>query len=302
MLSVRVLTALVGIPLFLLAVLIPGGWLLALALSLLASIGLLEFARAYREVKGETPRIAPNPVLLVWGALLPLLTYVSVDGSAALSSLLSEAKYSGSVDAVPFDSLLEGSLLLALGLGCLWELGKAWRAPMRMVALNLGVGLFAAFYVGWLMAFGVRLRLDFASVNLGSWSFERGALELLWLMAMLWLGDSMAYFVGRAWGRHRLAPALSPAKSWEGAVANFACCLLIGLGGASGLGLPLWKAALIGAGVGILGQLGDLFESSLKRAIGVKDFGRILPGHGGVLDRFDSFLFSVPWVWAWLGR
>jgi len=119
---------------------------------------------------------------------------------------------------------------------------------------------------------------------------------------MLWLGDSMAYFVGRAVGRHRLAPALSPSKSWEGAWANFACCLLVGLGGSTWLGLPLWQGGVIGAGVGVLGQLGDLFESSLKRAIGVKDFGGILPGHGGVLDRFDSFLFSVPWVWWWLGQ
>jgi phosphatidate cytidylyltransferase len=277
MISLRVATALVGIPLFLIAILAPGGWLLAIALSLLTSIGLWEFARACRAFP-TAPRIMPNPLLLVWGALLPLLTRAYHDAS------------------------MERSLLLVLGFGFLWELAQAWRHPARAVAYNIGLGLFAVLYVGWLMAFGVRLRTDFELLNLGSWQVERGALKLLWLMAMLWLGDSMAYFVGRSLGHHRLAPTLSPSKSWEGALANFACCLLIGLAGGSWLGLPLWKAGLIGAGVGILGQLGDLFESSLKRAIGLKDFGGILPGHGGVLDRFDSFLFSVPWVWWWLAR
>lgn len=288
MLKVRVLTALVGIPLFLIALLVPGGWLFALVLSLLAGVGLLEFARAYHRAcragrvtggAGNLPSlVVPNPPLLAWGALLPLLTLIPVSGS------------------------LERSLLIALGIGLLWELVWSWRSPERASAYNLGLGLFGALYVGWLMAFGVRLRMDMTPMLLGGWELERGALKVLWLMAMLWLGDSMAYFVGRAVGRHRLAPALSPAKSWEGALANFACCLLVGLSGSTGLEIPLWKAGLIGAGVGVLGQLGDLFESSLKRAVGVKDFGGILPGHGGVLDRFDSFLFSVPWVWWWLGQ
>jgi len=308
MLRVRVLTALVGIPLFLLAILMPGGWLFALAMCLLAGVGQLEFARAYRRANGEgrmakgegrraeneTLRLEPNPVLLVWGALLPLLVYAVVGGTPTLQD--------GSAGASPSNDALQLSLLLAFALGCLWELGRAWRCPARATAYNLGLGLFAALYIGWLMAFAVRLRMDLAPTHLWGWQLERGAIELLWLMAMLWLGDSMAYFVGRAIGRHRLAPMLSPAKSWEGTFANFACCLLLGLGGASWLGLPLWQAGLIGAGVGILGQLGDLFESSLKRAIGVKDFGGVLPGHGGVLDRFDSFLFSAPWVWWWLGQ
>ncbi|GBC93961.1 Phosphatidate cytidylyltransferase [bacterium HR15] len=286
MLKTRVLTALVGIPLFLLAIVTPGGWLLALALSLLAWAGLLEFTRVYNRA-GELPRIAANPVLLTWGALLPLLPYWEdrIGDKGAGTGLW-----------------LERSLLLALGFGFLWELGRSWRHPTRAVAYNLGLGLFAALYVGWLMAFGTRLRMELTPVNLSGWTLERGALGLLWLMAMLWLGDSTAYFVGRAIGRHRLAPALSPSKSWEGAIANLACCLLVGLIGADWLRLPLWKAGLIGAGVGVLGQLGDLFESSLKRAKGVKDFGGVLPGHGGVLDRFDSFLFSAPWVWWWLGN
>ncbi len=275
MLRVRVLTALVGIPLFLVAVLAPGGWLFALVMSVLTASGLTEFARAYSAVR-EPPRLMPSLPLLVWGALLPLLT-------RAFAELL-----------------LERTLLIALGVAALWELTLAWRHPGRIVGANIGLGLFAALYIGWLMAFGVRLHADFVPVALSGWQLERGALLVLWLMAMLWLGDSMAYFVGRAVGRHRLAPALSPAKSVEGAIANFACCLLIGLAGSAWLSLPLWKAALVGAGVGILGQLGDLFESSLKRALGIKDFGNLLPGHGGVLDRFDSFLFSAPWVWWWL--
>ena len=152
-------------------------------------------------------------------------------------------------------------------------------------------------YIGGLFSFGVLLRGDDAPAVLWGWQVERGALWVLWLLAMLWLGDSGAYFVGRAIGRRKLAPTLSPAKTVEGAVANLALCLLVGWQGGVALGLPLGWAIAGGLGVGILGQLGDLFESALKRAVGVKDFGGILPGHGGVLDRFDSFLFSAPWVW-----
>jgi phosphatidate cytidylyltransferase len=123
-----------------------------------------------------------------------------------------------------------------------------------------------------------------------------GVVIALWLI--VWAFDTTAYFVGSAWGRHKLIPAVSPAKSWEGTAGGFAAALLLGLAaaglGGSGLG---WSAGDgIGAGllVGAGALLGDLVESRLKRGVGRKDAGTMLAGHGGVLDRFDSMLVCAP--------
>jgi CDP-diglyceride synthetase len=168
--------------------------------------------------------------------------------------------------------------------------GESWARRVRDAVYRLAVQLRRA-----------AARADYTPAPLWGWQVERGALWVLWLLAMLWLGDSGAYFVGRAIGRRKLAPTLSPTKTVEGSLANLALCVLVGWQGGVALGLPLGWAIAGGLGVGVLGQLGDLFESALKRAVGVKDFGGILPGHGGVLDRFDSFLFSAPWVW-WVAQ
>jgi phosphatidate cytidylyltransferase len=272
MLRTRVLTALVGIPLALTVVFAPGGGLTAFALSLLALLGALEYRRAYLQVDW-IPQPRPNLVLLLAGASLPLLFWRFPQASLA------------------------GVLLPALALAALYELARVWRGRRSSLAANLGYGVFGTLYIGWLFSFGVLLRADYTPALLWGWQVERGALWVLWLLAMLWLGDSGAYFVGRAIGRRKLAPTLSPAKTVEGSVANLALCVLVGWQGGAALGLPLGWAIAGGLGVGVLGQLGDLFESALKRAVGVKDFGGVLPGHGGVLDRFDSFLFSAPWVW-----
>jgi phosphatidate cytidylyltransferase len=108
--------------------------------------------------------------------------------------------------------------------------------------------------------------------------------------------DTAAFFVGRAVGKHKLAPDISPAKTWEGAVAGGAGAILISLFFIlpTPLSLPLtwWQAALLGLLVSIFGQLGDLAESLFKRNMGVKDSGTFLPGHGGLLDRLDSIVFA----------
>src|SRR5207237_7126291 len=118
----------------------------------------------------------------------------------------------------------------------------------------------------------------------------------------VWATDSFAYFAGRAFGRHKLAAAVSPGKTVEGALGGLAAALIVGAAGGqllfvahSGLS-PVAFGLLVGGIAGVLGQVGDLFDSALKREIGIKDFGGILPGHGGVLDRFDSMLFVAPAV------
>jgi phosphatidate cytidylyltransferase len=115
-------------------------------------------------------------------------------------------------------------------------------------------------------------------------------------LAPLWVGDSAAIFVGRAIGKHPLLPKVSPKKTVEGAAANLVGCILAAVGLGALLGEPLALSAAAGLAAGVFGQAGDLFESYIKRRAGVKDSGTILPGHGGLLDRVDSLLFTAPVV------
>jgi phosphatidate cytidylyltransferase len=158
-------------------------------------------------------------------------------------------------------------------------------------------------------------------------SLWSGALYLLFLMLLVWCGDIAAYYVGRALGKHKLAPRVSPGKTWEGAVASVLGAVVVGLLlfrfinpiadafrsihllSATGYAYyfprptriavsfapaPWWLVALFAVCVNVAAQLGDLVESALKRGAGVKDSGTLLPGHGGVLDRIDALLFALP--------
>lgn len=128
----------------------------------------------------------------------------------------------------------------------------------------------------------------------GGWGLHFSQNALLLVFLCLWAGDTMAYFVGSAIGKHRLAPSISPGKTWEGAIANLLACIAVGWSFAAALNLPGEFGAQLGALCGVLGQLGDLYQSSWKRRHAAKDSGALLPGHGGVLDRFDSLLFCLP--------
>jgi len=133
-----------------------------------------------------------------------------------------------------------------------------------------------------------------------------GAVPLLSAMAVIWVADIAAYFVGRAIGRRKLAPAISPGKSWEGAIGGFVAVVLLGLAAATvpslGDSLPallvaratIPGAAVVLVGIAALSIVGDLHESLLKREAGVKDSGRLLPGHGGMLDRIDALIPTMP--------
>jgi phosphatidate cytidylyltransferase len=145
----------------------------------------------------------------------------------------------------------------------------------------------------------------------GCWRFaiELHAISHRWLLfavSLNWAGDIAAYYVGRRFGRHRLAPAASPNKSWEGSIAS----VLASVGYAAlyfrwlypHCGVPyLWVLGIAAAG-NVAGQMGDLAESALKRGAGLKDSGHLLPGHGGWLDRVDSTLFALPTVYLLVAR
>jgi phosphatidate cytidylyltransferase len=121
---------------------------------------------------------------------------------------------------------------------------------------------------------------------------------LFFALALNWIGDSAAYYTGRLLGRHKLAPIVSPNKSWEGSAASVAASTIFGLLYLGHfLPLPWWEIAVMAILGNIAGQFGDLTESAIKRGAGVKDSGNLLPGHGGVLDRMDSSLFALPVVY-----
>lgn len=170
---------------------------------------------------------------------------------------------------------------------------------------NWALTIAGAYYVAGLLSFCILLRCLATPLQNG-WlamlAIPPGAAWLYTVLAMTWLQDSAAYFVGRSFGRHKLAPILSPKKSWEGAIGGFVTSTLTALLAAPLLGLPLHPAlaALLGALCGISGPLGDLAESLIKRQIGVKDSGQLIPGHGGVLDRADSLLFTAATTYCFI--
>jgi len=143
-------------------------------------------------------------------------------------------------------------------------------------------------YIGWLLSHFVALRgIDEPTPDAGrNW--------VLFALFATFASDSTAYFIGRAWGKHRLAPSISPKKSWEGAIGGVAGAIIISPLLVILLDLPLGygAAALLAIAVSIFGQIGDLFESLFKRNAGIKDSGNTIPGHGGFLDRMDSVIFA----------
>lgn len=178
----------------------------------------------------------------------------------------------------------------ALGLSvlCVASLISALRFEnLRDVLPHVAADFFGAIYaiLPWHFAELLRLR----SVH---WLF--------FSLALNWAGDSVAYYVGRTFGKNRLAPIISPKKSWEGAAGSVIGSVIFGVVylGYFDPQTAWWKVAVIALSANIAGQLGDLAESAMKRGAGVKDSSNILPGHGGMLDRVDSSLFALPVVYA----
>ena len=120
---------------------------------------------------------------------------------------------------------------------------------------------------------------------------------LLFTLVLVWAGDTLAYFVGRSFGRMPMAPQLSPKKTWEGAAANVLGSAIVGVALFRWLNLDAFQAVLMACLANVAGQAGDLLKSAYKRGAGVKDSGTLLPGHGGILDRIDALILAVPVVW-----
>jgi len=152
---------------------------------------------------------------------------------------------------------------------------------------NMGGTLFGIFFIGFLLAYVSLIR-----------NMTNGRLWVLFLMVTIWAGDISALLIGSFFGRHKLYPKISPKKTFEGLFGSIVGSIIVALA-FSLLFIPHLKKGhciLLAVGLGILGQLGDFTESMLKRSAQVKDSGTLIPGHGGMLDRLDSFLFSAPFL------
>ena len=179
-------------------------------------------------------------------------------------------------------------LLVLLGLACVWWVAAfLWLviAPVKhqpRLALLCGIPVLVP-------AFVALARLDRASGEP-----MRGPAIVLWLVLLVIAADIGAFFVGRGLGKRKLAPRVSPGKTWEGALGGLATVALVAWGGAAYFGLPARQCIAFGCAVGVFSVIGDLTESMFKRSAGLKDSGALLPGHGGILDRIDSVTAAAP--------
>lgn len=257
MLRQRVLTVLVLLP-FALALIYLGGWAFTGLVILLIGLAAWEFWRMFRQ-----GGYAPSAPVLIGGAVLLVL----------LRALFA-FQYS--------DIALSLLVLIAMTWHTLdYERGRDTSAT------DFAITLGGIVYLGWLGSYFVSLR-----------ALDQGMFWFLLALPAVWLADTGAYSIGRRFGRHKISRRVSPNKSWEGYFGG----ILFGVAGSAGLA-ALWhsyapavtagRGAILGLVIATITTLGDLGESMIKRQFGVKDSSHLFPGHGGVMDRIDSWLWAV---------
>ncbi len=274
----------------------PGMYLFPLAI-ILCVLGTSELIRLFRAAGYE-----PQSWALQGGTLLAVLgACVPIAGQEP--SIMSQVGQLG---------FLAGGLVAGLVVNIVAEMLR-YRQPGKSI-VHIALASFAVLYLGGLLGFLVLLRL----LPVGGDISRGGMLALFSLIAVVKFTDIGAYFVGRAWGQHKMAPVLSPGKTWEGAAGGMVLAVAASLFCLGPLARIMelsssrdwlsWLAGAVGYGVlvGLAGMLGDLAESLLKRDAGVKDSSDWLPGFGGVLDLMDSLLIAAPvaylwWVSGWVG-
>lgn len=265
---------------------IAGGAALAALLAIASAIGAWEYYRIARAT-GQTPM---EDIGIALAGIIPLVVH---------------ARFLGiQVPAIPIAAVV---FVAILGLA-IWRRGVEGR-PLGAAATTI-VG---AIYTGGMLSFGYALRYHpyaFADAQIGRYSIAAGAALLTLPMVVTWASDTGAFFVGKAMGRHKLIPSVSPGKTVEGAIGGVLASVLVAwlwgneiLRDCAQLGFkyPPWGVILFGTLVSIAAQIGDLFESLIKREAGMKDSSRILPGHGGILDRLDSMFFVLPVAFLLIG-
>jgi phosphatidate cytidylyltransferase len=311
----RVATAVVLIPIVLLIVFRAPLWLFAAVVGLIALITTSEYlglADAYE--------IKPARVLTFF---FTLVLFGSVAAAFIVEAAVSRLPASDLLRGVfpkehPYlffafgaTSLARDAVLLA---GLVFLVAMMRRADLRSSLAGAATSALGLAYISLPLMLLIYVRARVA-----------GAFFVFYLLAVVWSGDILAFLVGRSLGKHKLAPRISPNKSWEGTVASLAGATVLGTiilahanaivgflrnsnlleaqqGSILSVGpypppRPIWVYILLSAALNVMAQLGDLVESMLKRGAGVKDSGSLLPGHGGMLDRIDALLFAAPVLW-----
>lgn len=280
-LTKRVAVAAVGIPIAIVVIHL-GGWALAALIALIAALGARELFNL-----AEKKQIHP---MRGGGAV-----------AAALIVLLAAAFEPGVAASWLWGAAI--ALLIIFAGAAIWLRGVEGN-PLGSAALTA----FGAFFVGGTLSFALWLRDLTGPGGTADWSDAwRGTAVLAFPLAVTWINDTFAYFGGRALGRHKLIPKVSPGKTVEGSIAGAIGGVLVAvlygaavLGEQLGFGGSVLHWALAGLLIAALAQIGDLAESLFKREAGVKDSGTLLPGHGGVLDRFDALFFTLPAAYGFL--
>lgn len=248
--------------------------------------------------------------VLVWTPMLrPGLTlFIAALVAVGLSEYFGLVRARG-IDAEAAGGIVAGTLVTLTGYWAQETIINAafLAASLTLAALHLfrnkhtiaglAASIFSVWYLGWIPAHFIAMH---------GLPGQGPGLAMAMLVAVIF-ADSGAYFAGKALGRHKLAPVISPNKTWEGAIGGLlaAAAGMLALYALRGMGwhaLPAWSAAgyvIIGLALGVVSQVGDLMESMLKRDAGLKDSGRLFPGHGGVLDRCDGLLFAAPVLYYW---
>lgn len=262
----RIGSSVVLIPLFVWVTMLAPSWVFQLLVVAASAVACRELARMF-ERSGR-----------------PISLWLTVGVGAALTASFAASLHAGVAErGGPLRWTPTPELALVLGVGLIAS-APLW-TPGRPLVESTANTLFGAVYVGWLLGYAIWLQ-----------GRAGGPQLVLFLVGITWAGESAAYLVGSSVGRHRLAPILSPRKTVEGGIAQ----IVVSIAAALALGawlLPacgLLGAAGAGALLGVIGQVGDLAESAIKRSIGTKDTGDLIPGHGGMLDRIDSLLFNAP--------
>jgi len=253
----RLLSALILLPVFLLIVVKAPAYLFNVLVVVFSARALWELTRMLEE--------SGRPVMRGVGVAAGMAVTASFGASRMLAPLLLPA------------------LVLTLAIGVIVAVPVFQGRPAVEPAAHT---LLAVLYVGWLLGYGILLHH----------TSSHGDELVLFVVGVTWIGETAAYVVGSTLGRHPLAPIVSPKKTVEGAVAQ----VVVSVATAGALGAWLLPACALGGLVaaggvlGVVGQVGDLAESVIKRTVGIKDAATIIPGHGGVLDRIDSLLFNLP--------
>jgi len=286
----RVATALVLIPVVVGLVLFTPTWVVAIAAAVVTVLALWEYFALGEAIGHRAYRIWTilcSLVLVTQQALAtPVFGFLGVqDASRVTSNTVPSVESMPWIFTVTFPTTL--FFLFVLGLTLLTLFTK--RALVETLPA-IGISSGALLVVAFPLSFAVRLH-RFA---------DNGPRLLLFALVITWAGDTAAYFVGRAMGKHPLAPHMSPKKTWEGSVAGMVGSLIVAWAFSYWIRIPIGHLVAMAVIGNVAGQMGDLLESAYKRSAGVKDSGGLLPGHGGVLDRIDALILCIPVIWYYV--